>query len=155
MVRLVNENYLQTLSDAERNKLYGSDGIISSETTNGPISVTPFSGRHFIVDDTTPRAMRFKIENVGKGYTYICPVNKDCMNDDNNANKTYVRVKPIGDFISCTEPEIKLSTGKSHVIDCIFTPSAVENKVDKTFQIEISYSYYVDGYTSVTVKPAH
>lgn len=164
-IRLVNDNYLQSLSDEERNKLYNSDGIVSSKTTNGPISVTPFSGRHFIVtgaispggeggEFNQPRAIRFKIENIGKGYPYICPIGIDCVSDDSSANKSYLRVKTMGDFVSCSVNEIKLSTGKSHVIDCNFSPSSVENKVDKTFQIELSYSYYVDFYTSITVKPA-
>ncbi len=151
IIRLVNEDYLQSLSDEDRQKLYGSGGIISSELTNGPISVIPYSGRHFIVDDLSARNIKFKIENVGKGYTYLCPVGRDCVNDDPIANKSYVRIETRGD-ISCNG-EVKLSSGKSHVIDCTFTPSSVENKVDKTFQIELEYSYYIDDFTSITVNP--
>ena len=153
IIRLVDEDYLLSLSEEEREKLYGSGGIISSETTNGPISVTPFSGTHFIVESTEPRTIKFKIENVGKGYPYTCPDGLYCTNDNDNAQKYNLNIDTSGN-VTCPN-SVKLSSGKSHIIYCTFYPVLVENKVDKTFQIELEYSYYVDDSTSITVKPIY
>ena len=167
IIRVVDEGYLQSLSEEEKEELFSSGGIVSSELTNGPISVTPFSGRHFILDDMEDRTIKFKIENVGKGYPYICEKDLDCVYDDTDAikgvKKYHVRIKEItGGIIKCEggerEIEIKLSSGESHIIYCTFMPSRVgkfTNKVDKTFQIELEYSYYVDDSTSITVKPIY
>jgi hypothetical protein len=147
IIRLVHEDYLESLSDADKQKLYNSDGIISSVSTNGPISVVPFSGRHFIVEElATKPILKFKIENVGKGYTYT------------DIGKYYLTIKETpGSMVSCGNQPIKLSSGKSTIIDCTFDPSLVgsfTNKIDKTFQINFEYSYYVDGITSITVNPS-
>ena len=157
IIRLVDEDYLQSLSDEERNKLYGSGGIISSKLTNGPISIIPFEGRHFIVDELTARTIQFKVENVGTGYPYICDDGTDCVSDDDNAKKYYLTIRDEpNNIVKCGDREIKLSSGKSHILYCTFDPEQVGdfiNKVDKTFQIEFEYSYYIDGYTSVVVNP--
>ncbi len=160
IIRVIDDNYLQSLNEEERQKLYSSGGIVSSELTNGPISVIPFSGRHFIIDPTDlgDRIMKFKIENVGKGYPYICDVGLGCEQDDTNAKKYYLRTSIVGDIISCNEQEMKLSSGESHILYCTFMPSKVgsfTNKVDKQFQIIFEYSYYIDGSSPVTVKPTY
>ena len=153
-IRIINEDYLQTLSEEDRQKLFNTGGIISSELTNGPISVVPYSGRHFIVNPGEPegeRIIKFKIENVGKGYTYV---------GDITSNNYYINITEIvGDVISScndNDPMIKLSSGKSHTIECKFNPpNSVVNKIDKPFQIKFEYSYYVDGSVSITVKPTY
>jgi len=155
-IRIINEDYLQTLSEEDRQKLFNTGGIISSELTNGPISVAPYSGRHFIVNPSEPeeeRIIKFKIENVGKGYTYV---------GDMASGNYYIKIKDngiIGDVISScndNDPMIKLSSGKSHTIECKFTPpNNVVNKIDKPFQIGFEYSYYVDDSAPITVKPAY
>ncbi len=156
-IRIINDEYLLTLSDEDRQKLFNSGGIISSELTNGPISVIPYSGRHFIVsqgESGEKRIIKFKIENVGKGYSYI---------DDITNGNYYIKINGItGDVITNCNitnplyPKIKLSSGKSHTIECEFNPPTnIENKVDKPFQIIFAYSYYVDASVSVTVKPLY
>jgi len=153
-IRIINDDYLQTLSEEDRQKLYSTDGVISSELTNGPISIIPYSGRHFIVmpdEEEDPRIIKFKIENVGKGYPYV---------DD---KMYYIRIVDIeGDrniIVNCAEEEnweIKLSAGKSHTMECKFKPPMdVANQIDKPFQITFKYRYYVDDSTSITVKPAY
>ena len=155
IIRVINDDYLQTLNEEERQKLFSAGGMISSETTNGPISVTPFASRHFIVTpgETGEREIKFKVENVGKGYTYA---------DDQKYSIKLVDIRPklgVGGIIaSCNggEPIIKLSSGKSHIFECDFVlPTDVKNKMDKTFQLEFGYYYYVDDSASITVKPAY
>jgi len=159
MIRVIDDIYIQSLKEDEKQKLFSSGGLVSSEVTNGPISITPYSSRHFIVspgDQKQKRPIKFKIENVGKGYPYIKdPVSGDIRN-------YHIKIIEIGGITDCdkdpTNGEIKLSSGKSHTINCKFetpTTDGFTNKLDKPFQIRFEYSYYVDGSTSITVKPAY
>jgi hypothetical protein len=156
-IRVINDNYLQTLSEEDQQKLFNTGGIVSSVLTNGPISVTPYSGRHFIIspgEDEEERIIKFKIENVGKGYPYV--------GDMTNGNYCININEITGDVIyDCNisnpgYPKIKLSSGKSHTIDCKFKPPTdVINKIDKPFQIKFEYSYYVDASATIKVKPSY
>lgn len=154
-IRIVNDDYLQTLSDEDKQKLFNTGGIISSKLSNGPLSVTPYTSRHFIVNPGDPvvdRTIKFKIENVGKGYTYV---------DNMTSGNYHISISEIisdGLISDCNDgnPTIKLSNGKSHTIECTFKPPTdVANKIDKPFQIKFEYSYYVDGSASITVKPTY
>jgi len=147
-IRIIDDTYLQSLKEEEKQELFNTGGIASSKLTNGPISITPYSGRHFIVDVPNPesRPMKFKIENVGSGFPYI-----------NESTKYYIKITDIAG-IYCPEEEIKLSSGKSYTIDCLFSPPGTNdftNKIDKPFQITFNYNYYIDGSTSITVKPVY
>jgi len=156
LMRVIDDTYLQTLKEEEKQKLFASGGIASSELTNGPISITPYSSRHFIVspgDQKQDRIIKFKIENVGDGYTYT--------GDPGNIRNYYIEIIEMGGITDCDKDqngEIKLSSGKSHTINCKFTTPTTKdftNKIDKPFQIMFKYSYYVDGSTSIMVKPAY
>jgi len=158
-IRVIDDEYLRSLSENERQKLFDAGGIVSSELTNGPISIVPYSGRHFIVDSTNPqpRIMRFEVKNVGKGYPFI--------EDEGQEKNYYIRINGIiGDVITdCIEDgeaitEFKLSKGESHTLDCVFDPPGMNeftNKIDKPFQIILEYYYYVDSRTSITVNPTY
>lgn len=161
-IRIINDNYLRSLKENEKQALLNTGGIASSELTKGPITITPFSGRHFIVDEdynpitAPPRTIKFKIENTGGGYPYRTA-------DDGTIRNYYIKIVETGDIISnCDKDlntgEIKLSSGESHIIDCDLSPPGINeftNKIDKPFQIGLEYSYYIDGKTSITVKPAY
>lgn len=158
VMRVIDDTYLQSLDEEKRQELFSSGGIASSVLTNGPISVTPYSSRHFIVSPGDPaqnRPIKFKIENVGKGYPYV-------EDPPGTIRNYYIKVMETGGIANCEKDpvygEIKLSSGESINMNCEFTTpitSDFTNKIDKPFQIMFKYSYYIDGSASITVNPAY
>lgn len=159
-IRIIDNDYLRTLAEGERDTLVQQGGIVESSITGGPLSLAAASGRHFIVRSTTPeeRTIKFKISNVGSGFPY--------NGDLSDSTKLYeVRVSnviPSPDFIICdTTKPLRLSRGRNGVLSCrIIVPgtgpgSGWTNKLDKKFSITLDYEYYIDGKTSVTVNPTY
>jgi hypothetical protein len=155
-IRIVTEDYLETLPEEERVALLESSGVISASTTGGPLSVSPVKGRNFVVsegyrDDSRP--IRFKVTNVGSGYTYTDDIG-DYQVYISSEGKDLSRCGVVEDS-QITNP-IKLSKGKDRIFSCNFKIPKIKevpNRVDKPFSITFDYNYYVDGMTSINVEP--
>jgi len=153
-LRVVKDTYLETLPEEEKKSLLESGGVVSASATGGPLSVNPVKGRSFIVEGGGTRPIKFKLTNVGNGYTYtgdiatgnyqviissenLVDCGKDVQIESTNGKKT-----------------IKLSKGESRMFICWFViPSDVINKQDVLFSITFDYNYYVDDIASITVEP--
>lgn len=158
-IRIINDNYLRTLSNDEREKLVKQGGVVESSITGGPLSISGTSGRHFIVRSSSSdkRDMKFKVINVGSGFPYD-DVNSNDIIDTSELHVVRVGSPIPNDFITCTKSKIKLSRGKDGILPCtIIVPGTgdVINKMDKKFSITLFYEYYVDGKTSITVNPTY
>jgi hypothetical protein len=150
-IRVIESDYLRTLSQEERDALVKQGGVIESTVTGGPISVSAASGRHFIVRESTPekRTIKFKITNIGSGYPFDVTLTPE--------NLYVIRVAEYVGLKECDE-KVKLSRGKTGTLSCkIEVPGTddVVNKIDKKFSITFSYEYYVDSATSITVNPTY
>jgi hypothetical protein len=161
-VRIIDNDYLRTLSKNERDQLIQQGGIVESSLTGGPLNLIVASGRHFIVrsSDSEPRSIKFKITNVGSGFPY----SGSSIGSDNLYKIRLTSAAP-SDFIDCRDsegnnPEIALSRGQNGVLSCIITVPGLDstvwnNKLDKKFSITLEYEYYVDGEASITVNPTY
>jgi hypothetical protein len=146
-------DYLRSLSAEDRTKLIESGGLSQQCSSGGPLSVTGTSSTHF-VDPVGEKTLRFKIDNVGNGYTY-CVKNADDCGDNLDATNTMYRVKvksPSEGYITNCDPDKILSKGKSVVFSCKFNAPQFTNKLDITFSIPIIYDYYVDSAAPIQVK---
>lgn len=152
IIRIVNEDYLETLPIEERKTLIDAGGVISSSTSGGPLSLAVATGRHFITNGGGKKEIKFKLKNEGSGYPYY----GDTL-DSSSMYRVHIDSYQGLDNIECTsldgEDVIKLSKGKERFFNCTFTTSSAIYKVDKTIAIKFGYKYYVDGSTSITVNP--
>lgn len=148
-VRFVSPNYLDTLSKQQKESLIGSNGIITSSVSNGPLNINPITGRSFIVGSINPIFIKFGIKNVGSGYSYL-------TSEGNYSVKIESKSGGVSDCYSNDNTnEIKLSRGETSTFICKFDiPSNFGNYVDKSFKIIFKYSYYTDSSASITVNPS-
>jgi len=150
-IQVVDNDYLRTLPVDKREALIKAGGVQDASVTAGPLSLAAASGTHFIVrsgDPAQDRSIKFKITNVGSGFPY-----KEPWSDTN----LHIITVTANDGIACSIPQdVKLARGKTGVISCTFTAPAYggfTNKIDKYFSVTLSYGYYVDSATSITVNP--
>jgi len=152
IIRIVNEDYLETLPIEERKVLIDAGGVISSSTSGGPLSLAVATGRHFITNGGGRKEIKFKLKNEGSGYSYY----GDTLDSD-SMYRVHIDSYQGLENMECTsldgEDVIKLSKGKERFFNCTFTTSSATYKVDKTIVINFGYKYYVDGSTSITVNP--
>ena len=155
-VRIIDNDYLRTLTEDERNKLIEQGGVVESSVSGGPLSVSGASGRHFIVrsSNSEERGIKFKVENVGSGFAYDTD-----LSDTTKLHQIRVANVMPSEFIRCDKTTLKLSRGKTGMLSCNITVPGLSsewtNKLDKKFSIILAYEYYVDGKTSITVNPTY
>ena len=154
-IRIVDPDYLRTLSKEDRDALISSGGIRQSTATAAPITIKAASGAHFVArgGTGTPVTIPFRVTNVGSGLPY----NEDATNaEDAVADGLYEIMIKSGSTsgISCdTSTPIVLSRGKNGGFGCSLTvPGTVNNFEDRTFSLTLRYKYYVDGSTTLTVN---
>ncbi len=160
VLTVMSSTYLRSLSAEKRQALINSGGLSQQCYSGGPLSVTGAAGTHFV--DPKPKdekTIRFKIDNVGSGYTYCdSVVSKSGCNDTLDPASTMYHVK-IGNpksggsyFVKGCSQDLILSKGSSVVFSCKFTAPSFTNKMDITFSIPIEYNYYVDAAAPIKVK---
>ncbi len=155
-IRIIDNDYLRTLPNDERDKLIEQGGIVESSITGGPLSLSGASGRHFIVrsSDSDDRTIKFKVTNVGSGFPY----NGD-LSDSSKLHEVRVANVIPTEFITCDKSTLKLSRGQTSILSCTITVPGIgpewTNKIDKKFSITLAYEYYVDGKTSITINPIY
>lgn len=156
-IRIMDPDYLRTLSTEDKNTLIQTGGIRDSRSTAAPLSVKAASGAHFVARGTSRTiTIPFRITNVGAGLPY----KDNVANADTAASSggLYVVNAISGsNNLDCTSAgDITLSRGKNGGFGCTLTiPGTVTNYEDHTFSLTLSYRYYVDGSTSLTVNPQY
>jgi len=150
-IRFVKPSYLDTISKEQKDNLISSNGIVSSEVSNGPLNVNPISGRSFIVDSPGGSvSIKFGIKNIGSGYPYQSTEDDYKVVIDGNwigVSKCYKNEQ------ATSERVIRLSKGEEGTFICDFSVPTLGNYVDRSFKIVFDYSYYTDKSTSITVNP--
>jgi len=157
-IRVMDPDYLRTLSAEEKNALIQSGGIRDSTSTSAPLSVKAASGAHFVARGGPARdiTIPFRITNIGPGLPYRYGV--ESADDAATTGGLYeVSVASTSSNLDCGGiGNIVLSRGKNGGFGCDLTiPSTVINYEDRTFSLTLRYNYYVDGSTSLTINPEY
>jgi len=160
VLTVMKSTYLRSLPAEKRQELINSGGLSQQCYSGGPLKVTGAAGTHFI-DPEGEKTIRFKIENVGSGYTYCDtdPKKSGCVDNIDPGNTMYhVKIRdPLsgGNYFTkgCAQ-DVILSKGQSVVFSCKFTAPKFTNKQDITFSIPIEYNYYVDAAAPIKVQRA-
>jgi hypothetical protein len=157
-IRIMDPDYLRTLSAEEKNTLIQSGGIRDSASTSGPLSVKAASGAHFVArgGGTREITIPFRITNVGPGLPYSTGV-ASAETAATDGGLYEVTVVDTSSNLDCSGVgNVVLSRGKNGGFGCVLTiPSTVVNYEDRTFSLTLRYNYYVDGSTSLTVNPEY
>lgn len=153
-IRIIESNYLRTISAEERDALIKQGGVVSSSVTGGPLIISAASGRHFIVQEgagADTKTIKFKITNVGSGNPYGGTITPD--------NLYVVTVTGTEGFVTGTcDPDTTLARGKTGVIKCdiaIPAEASFTNKQDRNFQLTLTYQYYIDSAAQITINPTY
>ena len=157
-MRVVEQDYLRTISKSERERMIESGGIRQSDSTIAPLSVSTASGSHFIAGPDKSVIIPFRVTNAGPGFPYT---GTDAETAAAATPSTLYQVTVVdldgADNLNCGGVgTITLSRGKNGGFGCTLTiPETVNNFADYTFSVGLSYRYYVDGSASITVEPPY
>jgi len=149
-LNFVTGDYWRSLSQADKQSLAGGVSYLSQ--TDGPLSIKIYSGsrtRPFIIYEDggeEVHTLRIIITNVGSGK----PVDHEVT----------IESLDLSQGLSLEEEEeciktVTLSRGKSASVSCkvkLNNPDNVINRQDFTVSLSLSYSWYVDSSSTVTVE---
>ena len=141
-------------------------GVISSETTAGPLSITIFARTPTVSGATRIGKLQFEIQNVGGGRVG----NETIAGLDIIREIKVVGVTPTagGTVGQCggkkdaddasdkviTLNDVRLAAGKSKIISCDVDVGAITNFQDIALNITANYQFFVDSATQATVLRA-
>ncbi len=155
-IRVVDPDYLRTLSKEDKDAMIRSGGIRESTSTAAPITVTAASGAHFVARGTdTDMTIPFRVSNIGPGLPYRSGI---ASAEDAVTDGLYeIQITDTSTNLDCSAAgNIALSRGKNGGFGCILTvPGTVVNFEDHSFSFTLYYRYYVDGSTTLTVNPQY
>jgi len=149
-LNFVKEDYWRSLSQDEKQKLAGGVSFLSQ--SDGPLSIKLYSGsrtRPFVIypgETTEEHTLRIIIQNVGSGK----PVDHEVT----------IESLDLGGELSLVKKEdcvktVTLSRGKSASVSCKVrhsNPQKILNRQDITVKLHLTYKWFVDSSTDVTVE---
>ena len=154
LLRFVKSDFLRTAPNTPK-------GIQSSTATAGPLLVTAAARTPTLTSTATTGRVQFEIQNIGPGRV-VKEIPSDGVVPATNLDiiKT-IEITGVGDAGKCaggpassgkvTLQDQRLAGGKSKVISCdVAVPDLVSFK-DIALKVTITYSYFVDSTTQVTV----
>jgi len=155
LLRFVSSQYAKTAPNAQR-------GVVSSASTSGPLLVTTTARTSTITSGTNFGRIQFEIQNIGGGRVFTGgldtnnnPVSLDSLTKiEVTGAKTCSGVSFDSDNVIRLTPEktsLRLAGGKSKIVSCDVDLSNLVNFKDVGLNVTISYSYFVDSATTVTV----
>src|SRR3989338_6930355 len=134
LIRFVSTNYAKTASNAPK-------GVVSSESTSGPLSITTFARTPVVASGSKGR-VQFEIQNVGGGR-----VGNDTSSLDQIGQ---IKVIGVGSGGSCaggvagnvqTISGVRLAGGKSKIISCEIDAGTISNFQDVAINLTANYIY--------------
>jgi len=123
-------------------------GIQSSKTTGGPLTINVKVPSTIISNRQVP--VQFEIQNVGSGRAYNAYDSSDKPKTD---TLDVVKIKVDGADCGGTSI-VRLVGGKTGRIYCKINTGDVTNYQDVDISVTLTYRYYVESTTSVSVLPA-
>ena len=149
-LNFVDDDYWGSLSQDEKQKLAGGVSFLSQ--SDGPLSIKLYSGsrtRPFVIypgETTEEHTLRIIIQNVGSGK----PVDHEVT----------IESLDLGGELSLVKKEdcvktVTLSRGKSASVSCKVrhsNPQKILNRQDITVKLHLTYKWFVDSSTDVTVE---
>ncbi len=156
LLRFVESSYLRTNPNVQK-------GVVSSQSSSGPLVVTAVARTPSVVAGVTTGRVQFEIQNVGAGRvssgvtvtgtTDAEPSGLDLLKEINvTGAKTCAGTAAVGVIVPLSN--VRLAAGKSKVISCDVDISGIGNFKDVALKLTASYSYFVDSATQVTVLRA-
>lgn len=148
VLRVVNQDFLRSSGSSSSSQ---TSGIVSSKTTLGPFSVTATAPRVTIQSGQEAGSVRvqYVIENIGGGRPYKDSVkieNLDLVDISVSSSDSGVSEIKCGDSTQRIP-----STTKSKTISCDVTVTGVTNFKEFPITLKLSYNYFVDSTTTITV----
>lgn len=118
-------------------------GAYNVQTDLGPISVTPKGTIPLIGKNTKDFTLSFDIANIGGGRTFV-------GNKDSGLDK--IKITADGCSLTSSSSDVKLINGR-RTVSCKVTPNLPsDGPATHTIDLEIEYSYVIEGVTSVRVQ---
>lgn len=148
LLRFVNSNYARTNPNVPK-------GVMSSQSTAGPLSITVFARTPVVAADSKGR-VQFEIQNVGGGRVGT----EDAAGLDVIKE---IKITGVGSTGSCaggaagnvqTLSNQRLAGGKSKIISCEIGAGTITNFQDVALNLTSTYDYFIDSATQVTVLRA-
>lgn len=152
-LRIATRAYYKTITQpgSKQTKIFG---IVKTMTTSGPFAVTVSSRVPYVESGDKPFRVQFVLQNAGSGRTYA----DDIATNLDKVKKINVTLdtEDITDscFQSGTNANVKLSGGKGKTFYCDISVPGITNYIEKVITVNITYDYFVDSTTSVTVLKA-
>lgn len=146
LIRFISTNYAKTAPNAPK-------GVVSSESTAGPLSITTFARTPVVASGSKGR-VQFEIQNVGGG-RLNSTTDIDVIEE--------IKIIGVGSAGSCagaavgnvqTITNVRLAGGKSKIISCEVDAGTVTNFQDSAINLTANYDYFVDSATQITVLRA-
>lgn len=158
LLRFVESSYLRTNPDVQK-------GVVSSQSSSGPLVVTAVARTPSVGAGTTTGRVQFEIQNAGagrvsKGVTVTDtkdaePDGLDLLKEIKvSGAKNCAGTDAISNVVTLPSDKLRLAGGKSKVISCDIDIPGIGNFKDAALKLTASYSYFVDSATQVTVLRA-
>jgi len=147
LVRVVSADYLRTNPNVQR-------GIISSQTTAGPLSVNFFARSPVVTGENNVVRVQIEVQNVGEGKTFSGDNSVAPASSVTAGTLNKIRITEVDGCTRVTSSSTKavlLIGGKSATINCEKDITTTTTFTDFTFTVKIEYGYFVDAATQVTV----
>lgn len=155
LLRFVESSYLRTNPNVQK-------GVVSSQSSSGPLVVTAVARTPSVGAGTTTGRVQFEIQNVGAGRvssgtvtgtTDAEPSGLDQLKEVKvTGAKNCAGTNAVSGVVTLSN--VRLAAGKSKVISCDVDVSGIANFKDSALKLTASYSYFVDSATQVTVLRA-
>lgn len=156
LVRFVTSDYLKTNPNIQK-------GIVSSTVSSGALSIVSVARTPTVTSASTTGKIQFDIQNIGGGRVFktlpgVVPIEARDIDLIEKIEITNVErcdgTAKAGSPAIVTLDNKRMVSGKSRLVTCEVNTAGIGNFVDKEISVKITYKYYVDSATSVTVPKA-